>query len=84
MPGAPIQLTQYGMTAEKHWREFLPRMISDLERQRKLRAMLLEAEEKTKEEMHEQADTPVRAPGVKSAESLNPATTRADLPGLTL
>ncbi len=44
-------LTQYGRMAEKHWREFLPRMVRELERKGILHQMLLEAEEKTKDEM---------------------------------
>jgi glucose-6-phosphate-specific signal transduction histidine kinase len=37
--------------AEKHWREFLPRMVRELESKDRLRQALLEAEEKTKDEM---------------------------------
>ncbi len=44
-------LTQYGLMAEKHWREFCPRMVRELESLGQLHAMLLEAEEKTKDEM---------------------------------
>lgn len=44
-------LTQYGRMAESHWREFLPRMVRELERQGRLQQLLLEAEEKTKDEM---------------------------------
>lgn len=44
-------LTQYGLMAEKHWREFLPRMVEELESKRQLPVMLLEAEEKTEAEM---------------------------------
>ncbi len=44
-------LTQYGRMAEKHWREFLPRMVRELESKDRLRQALLEAEEKTKDEM---------------------------------
>ena len=44
-------LTQYGRMAEKHWREFLPKLVRELERKSLLRQMLLEAEEKTKDEM---------------------------------
>ena len=44
-------LTQYGLMAEKHWREFRPRMVAELEAQGKLREMLYEAQEKTKDEM---------------------------------
>ena len=44
-------LTQYGRMAEKHWREFRPKMVQELETKGQLHQMLLEAEEKTKDEM---------------------------------
>ena len=44
-------LTQYGRMAEKHWREFLPRMVRELESKALLHQALLDAEEKTKDEM---------------------------------
>jgi hypothetical protein len=44
-------LTQYGRMAEKHWREHLPKMVGELERKGILHQMLLEAEERTKDEM---------------------------------
>ena len=44
-------LTQYGRMAERHWREHRPRMVRELEASGKLQMMLLEAEEKTKDEM---------------------------------
>jgi hypothetical protein len=37
--------------AEKHWREFRPRMVQELEAKGLLHQMLLDAEEKTKDEM---------------------------------
>ena len=37
--------------AEKHWREHRPKMVRELEQTGRLRLMLLEAEEKTKDEM---------------------------------
>jgi hypothetical protein len=46
-------LTQYGRMAEKHWREHCPHLVRDLEAKGQLHAMLLEAEEKTKDEMIE-------------------------------
>jgi hypothetical protein len=46
-------LTQYGRMAEKHWREHRPQMVRDLEAKGQLHQMLLEAEEKTKDEMIE-------------------------------
>jgi hypothetical protein len=48
-----ITLTQYGRMAEKHWREFLPNMVSEMEAKGILQEMLLEAEEKTASEMHD-------------------------------
>jgi len=44
-------LTQYGRTAEKHWREFRPKMVAELEAQNQLHAMLLTAEEQTEMEL---------------------------------
>ena len=46
-------LTQYGRMAEKHWREHCPKLVRDLEAKGQLQTMLLEAEEKTKDEMIE-------------------------------
>jgi len=45
------RLTQYGLMAERHWREHRPRMVAEMERTGKLQQMLLDAEEKTKDEM---------------------------------
>ena len=44
-------LTQFGQMAARHWREFRPKMVRELERKGLLHQMLLEAEEKTKDEM---------------------------------
>src|ERR1043166_9112073 len=44
-------LTQYGRMAEQHWREHRPKMVRELEQKGLLHQMLLEAEEKTKDEM---------------------------------
>ena len=48
---APITLTQYGRMAEKHWREFRPNMVKQMEATGELQAMLYDAQEKTKDEM---------------------------------
>lgn len=48
-----MTLTQYGRMAEKHWREFLPKKVRELEAQGQLQEMLMEAEEKSKDEMHQ-------------------------------
>ena len=44
-------LTQYGLMAERQWREFRPTMVRELEAQGRLMAMLFEAQEITKTEM---------------------------------
>ena len=62
-------LTQYGLMAERHWREFLPRMAARLDAEGRLTEALWEAQETTLEEMEtltrrmekEQAMTPGQA-----------------------
>jgi len=44
-------LTQYGRRAEKHWREHCPKLVGNLQATGQLQQTLLEAEEKTKDEM---------------------------------
>ena len=44
-------LTQYGLMAERHWRQFRPKMVRRLETEGKLEEALFEAQEKTIEEM---------------------------------
>ena len=48
-----MTLTQYGRMAERHWREFLPSRVQELETKGQLQEALYEAEEKTKDEMDE-------------------------------
>ena len=48
-----ITLTQYGRMAERHWREFLPNLVAEMEARGILQEMLLQAEEKTASEMHD-------------------------------
>ena len=48
---APITLTQYGRMAEKHWREFRPNMVKQMEATGELQEMLYDAQKKTKDEM---------------------------------
>jgi hypothetical protein len=62
-------LTQYGLMAERHWREFLPKMVRDLEAKGTLMESLFDAQERTLEEMEaltrqletEQKQTPQQA-----------------------
>jgi hypothetical protein len=46
-----IYLTQYGLMAERHWREFRPKMVRELEAKGDLTEALFEAQERTIEEM---------------------------------
>ena len=46
-------LTQYGSLAEKFWRRYLPKMVAEMERKGCLEQMLMEAEERTANEMHD-------------------------------
>ena len=47
----PNYLTQYGLMADRHWREFRPRMVRDLETKGRLMEALFEAQETTLAEM---------------------------------
>jgi hypothetical protein len=49
--GDEIYLTQYGLMAERHWREFLPKMVRELEAKGTLMETLFEAQETTINEM---------------------------------
>jgi hypothetical protein len=44
-------LTQYGLMAEKHWRQFCPKLVAELEAKGTLQTTLLEAEEQTDAEV---------------------------------
>ena len=46
-----IYLTQYGLMAERHWREFRPAMVTELEAKGTLTEALYEAQETTLDEM---------------------------------
>jgi hypothetical protein len=48
---ASLYLTQYGLMAQKHWREFCPRMVAQLETEGRLMEALWEAQETTLDEM---------------------------------
>ena len=45
------QLTAYGLMAERHWREFCPTMVQQLETEGRLMEALWEAQETTLDEM---------------------------------
>jgi hypothetical protein len=44
-------LTQYGLKAQRHWKEFRPKMVRELEARGKLMEALYEAQETTLDEM---------------------------------
>ena len=46
-----IYLTQYGLMAERHWREFRPKMVRELQARGQLMEALFEAQERTIGEM---------------------------------
>lgn len=46
-----IYLTQYGLMAERHWREFRPKMVHQMEAKETLMEALFEAQETTINEM---------------------------------
>ena len=46
-----MYLTQYGLMAERHWREFRPQMVRALETKGTFMEALFEAQERTIEEM---------------------------------
>lgn len=46
-----IYLTQYGLMAERHWREFRPGMVREMEAKGTLMEALFEAQEMTLDEM---------------------------------
>jgi len=45
------ELLSYGLMAEKHWREHCPRLVKELETEHRLRAALVEAQERTTADM---------------------------------
>ena len=47
----PVYLTQYGLMAERHWREFRSKMVHELEAKGTLMEALFEAQERTIGEM---------------------------------
>lgn len=45
------ELLNYGVMAERHWREHCPKLVKELEAEGRLRAALLEAQERTQSDM---------------------------------
>ncbi len=47
----PFPISAYGLMAERHWREFRPRMVREMEETGKLEEALHEAQERTLDEL---------------------------------
>jgi hypothetical protein len=47
----PLPISAYGLMAERHWREFRPRMVRELQEARRLDEALYEAQERTLDEL---------------------------------
>ena len=62
-PASPY-LTQYGLMAEKHWREFCPQMVTRVEMEGRLMEALWEAQETTLDEMESLTRTLEREQGL--------------------
>ena len=56
-------ISAYGLMAERHWREFRPQMVKELEEAGKLEEALHEAQERTLDEMLE-LETKLEADGL--------------------
>lgn len=56
-------ISGYGLMAERHWREFRPRMVKELEAAGKLQEALHEAQERTLDELLE-LETKLEADGL--------------------
>ncbi len=58
-----LPISAYGLMAERHWREFRPKMVSELEAAGKLEEALHEAQERTLDELME-LETMLEADGL--------------------
>jgi hypothetical protein len=57
------EISAYGLMAERHWREFRPKMVKEMEEAGKLDEALHEAQERTLDEMLE-LETKLEADGL--------------------
>jgi hypothetical protein len=65
-------ISTYGLMAERHWREFRPKMVSELEAAGKLEEALHEAQERTLDELME-LETTLVAQGLTMQQASNQA-----------
>lgn len=65
-------ISTYGLMAERHWREFRPKMVSELEATGKLEEALHEAQERTLDDLME-LETTLVAQGLTMQQASNQA-----------
>ena len=65
-------ISAYGLMAERHWREFRPRMVQELEETGKLEEALHEAQERTLDELME-LETKLEAQGLTKQQARDQA-----------
>jgi len=65
-------ISAYGLMAERHWREFRPKMVRELEETGKLEEALYEAQERTLDELME-LETKLEADGLTKQQASDQA-----------
>lgn len=65
-------ISAYGLMAERHWREFRPRMVRELEETGKLEEALHEAQERTLDELMD-LETKLEAQGLTKQQACDQA-----------
>ncbi len=65
-------ISSYGLMAERHWREFRPKMVKELEETGKLEEALHEAQERTLDELME-LETKLEADGLTTQQARDQA-----------
>jgi hypothetical protein len=67
-----IPISAYGLMAERHWREFRPKMVRELEEKGNLEEALHEAQERTLDELME-LETKLEADGLTTQQARDQA-----------
>ncbi|MBN8710603.1 MAG: hypothetical protein J0I10_14555 [Verrucomicrobia bacterium] len=65
-------ISAYGLMAERHWREFRPKMVAEMEAAGKLEEALYEAQERTLDELLE-LETKLEADGLTKQQASDQA-----------
>lgn len=63
-----LPISSYGLMAERHWREFRPKMVRELEETGRLEEALHEAQERTLDELME-LETTMSAQGLTTQQA---------------